>query len=108
MNTRFVRIVPVLALLAALPGCAHSPLYQKPGDSTFGEANRETMMAQIINPDPSYPTAMTYSGEHAQQAVQRYREGKVKQPDTVQSAGVSGGSGSGSGSGMGGSSTPGS
>lgn len=53
----------------------------------FGEANRQTMAAQVIDPNPEYDTAIPVtSGEHAAQAAERYRTDKVKQPDKIQTS----------------------
>jgi hypothetical protein len=54
------------------------------GPDNFGEANKQTMAAQVIDPNPTYddPVPETH-GEHAAQAVERYRTDKVKLPDRV-------------------------
>lgn len=75
-----------LALGAFLGGCtttAADPLVE---NQYLGEAKSRTMAAQIIDPAPVYeyidpPT----SGEHAAQAIDRYRKGAVKQPERVSS-----------------------
>lgn len=89
-------------LLLALPflaGCASIPsVNEQPGDSTFGEANRQTMMAQVIDPDPVYDEPMVSSGDHAAQAIERYRTDTVKQPDNIRTTDVGEGGGSGGGS----------
>jgi hypothetical protein len=86
-----------LALLPLLAGCAGTvpSLLEQPGDSRFGEANRQTMMAQVIDPDPVYAEPMTTSGEHAAQAVERYRTDTVKQPDSIRTTDVGDGDGGG-------------
>ena len=53
----------------------------------------EIALAQVVDPDPVYETEMTTSGEHAADAVERYREGTVKQPDSIRT--TDGGEGSG-------------
>jgi len=64
-----------LALTAA--GCT-------PTDATFGNAVRQTMAAQVVNPDPQYEdTIPTTEGATAAKAVDRYRTDKVKRPDTI-------------------------
>lgn len=96
MNIKVSRwIVPgCLALLAACTG-------ETGGDgavaSTFGEANRQTFAAQVVDPDPQYEYLdPATSGQHAAQAIERYRKDAVKQPDKVRStAGSSGSGGSG-------------
>ena len=99
MNSdRAVRAI-CLALLPLAAGCASVPsIYDEPGDATFGEANRQTMMAQVVNPDPVYDEPAVTSGEHAAQAVERYRTDAVKEPETIRSTSGAGGSGSGGGS----------
>ena len=70
-------------LALALGGCATNALTEKPGDLKFGAPNRQTMMAQVIDPDPVYTAPATSSAAHAADAVERYRTDKVKQPDSV-------------------------
>ena len=74
-----------LALLAS--ACTTwDPKTGKIDQTTFGEAKNMTMAAQIIDPDPQYEyLEPTTSGEHAAQAIERYRKGAVKQPDKVRS-----------------------
>ncbi len=84
MNIEAIRKLACLALLPMVAGCASVPsILEEPGDSRFGEANRQTMMAQVIDPDPVYDEPMTGSGEQAQKAVERYRTDAVKQPDSI-------------------------
>ena len=80
-----------LVALALLQACEEE-LASAPPPSPFGEANRQTMMAQVVNPAPYYedlnpPT----SGEHAAQAVERYRNDQVKQPESVDTSSAAGG-----------------
>ncbi|MEI4507298.1 hypothetical protein WBQ88_17365 [Sphingopyxis sp. CCNWLW253] len=64
-----------LALIVA--GCA-------PTDATFGNAVRQTMAAQVVNPDPQYEDPiLTTEAAKAAKAVDRYRTDKVKRPDTI-------------------------
>ncbi|SKB88019.1 hypothetical protein [Sphingopyxis flava] len=84
MNIDSFRKLACLALLPMVAGCASVPsILEEPGDSRFGEANRQTMMAQVIDPDPVYDEPMTGSGEQTQKAVERYRTDAVKQPDGI-------------------------
>lgn len=71
----------------ALGGCASTySASAGPIDSEdFGEANRQTYAAMIINPDPQYSEPMRTSAEQASDAAERYREGEVKQPERVSS-----------------------
>lgn len=93
MNSDQVRRFACLALLPLAAGCASVPsLYEQPDDATFGEANRQTMMAQVINPDPVYDEPLVTSGEHAADAVDRYHRDAVKQPESISTTSGSGGS----------------
>lgn len=92
MNIDPCKAVIALAGLVALSGCTQS-LLEEPGDSTFGEANRQTMMAQIVDPEPVYDQPMTTSGENAANAVERYRKGTVKEPAADSTTQGSSGSG---------------
>jgi hypothetical protein len=77
INLRKASLVALLPVLAS--GCTHT--YPGPPASEFGEANRLTMAAQVVDPDPQYDTLNPpTSGEHAGQAAERYRTDKVKQP----------------------------
>lgn len=81
-----------LAALPLLAGCAFDEDQSIKSASSFGEPNRQTMMAQVIDPDPQYEYLdPATSGEHAAQAIDRYRTGAVKQPDKVTSTQVSSG-----------------
>lgn len=88
MTTDRSAIFAVVAGGILLAGCAETSMFERPGDSTFGEANRQTMMAQVIDPDPVYDTDATASGEVGAAAVQRYRQDKVKQPDSIRTTNV--------------------
>lgn len=63
-----------------LSGCA-TPGGLPPGQDNFGEAVRQTMTAQIIDPAPEYDTPFAQtSGSQVAGAIERYRTGTVKQP----------------------------
>lgn len=95
MNSDRMRLL-ALSLLPLLAACEHDMPGAKAA-STFGEANRQTLMAQVIDPDPQYESAVPpTSAEHAAQAVDRYKRDAVKKPDKVRSTQVSSGSSSGS------------
>ncbi len=51
------------------------------------------MMAQVVNPDPYYEDDLTTSGEHAADAIERYRNDEVKEPQSVRTTNVGTGSG---------------
>ncbi len=80
------RIFPVIALGLAAASCASIEDkeflgYKDPG---FGESNRATFAAMVINPDPRYDTPIpATSAEHAAQAIERYRTDKVKVPERL-------------------------
>jgi hypothetical protein len=84
-----------------LSGCAEtfSTKVGRLDPADFGEANRQTFAAMVIDPDPQYEESLTTSGEHAAQAVERYRTDSVKQPRRVSSTSTTGGGGSGGGGG---------
>ena len=70
-----------------LSGCAtrKGDLSVSP-DPNFGEATRYNAAIQTINPDPVYGPEGAQpgdSGERAADAVQRYREGQVRQVETI-------------------------
>ena len=74
------------ALLPMLSACEHDLIDMGGPASTFGEANRQTMAAQVVDPDPQYEYLdPATSGEHAAQAVERYRKGAVIRPERVSS-----------------------
>ena len=77
------RIPAILVLTMLLGGCATESVIDHPGDSVFGEANRQTMMAQVVDPDPYYTDPMATSGEHAANAIERYRNDAVIQPESI-------------------------
>ncbi|WP_341712984.1 hypothetical protein [Erythrobacter sp.] len=93
MNTDKLLRWALVATLPLLAGCADKSIFDAPGDASFGEANRQTMMAQVINPEPEYDGEMVTSGEHAADAVERYRTDTVKQPDNIKTTDVGTGSG---------------
>ena len=92
--------LPLLALGMAAAGCStvadkEFMGYQDPG---FGEANRATFAAMVINPDPQYDNPIPpTSAEHAAQAIDRYRNDAVKQPERVNTQNANGGGGNGGG-----------
>lgn len=92
MNTDRLRLLGLgLAALPLLAACEAD----KAGiasASSFGEANRQTNLAQVVDPEPEYEYLdPATSALHAAQAVERYRTDKVKKPDKVRST-ESGGS----------------
>ena len=94
MNIDRARIAAGLAGVLLLAGCTHNLITEQPGDAAFGEANRQTMMAQVVDPDPVYNEPMVTSGDHAAKAIEAYRSGTVKEPDAVKTTNVGTGGGS--------------
>ncbi len=95
MNSKRAIAGPLVLLLA---GCATPDGdFYLGGADNFGEANRQTMMAQVIDPSPQYDSDLPEgSADHAADAVERYRNDEVKQPDRVRTSRTVGASGSGS------------
>lgn len=87
MNSdRFSRIGFALGL-AALPllaGCTGDLASTGKPASQFGDANRQTMMAQVINPEPEYDTLVPpTSALKAAKAAERHATDTVKQPENI-------------------------
>ena len=85
MSIDLRKLWPIASAPLLLGGCIHQSIFEQPGDAKFGEANRQTMMAQVIDPDPQYDEPMVGSGTQAEAAVERYRTGKVTEPDSIKS-----------------------
>lgn len=100
MNSRTIALAAAAGALA-LGGCAetYSAKVGKLHPEDFGEANRQTFAAMVIDPDPHYAEPLATSGDHAAQAVERYRQDQVKQPRSIRSTSTGGGGGGGGGSG---------
>jgi hypothetical protein len=56
MNSDRIARAALGAALVLLAGCEHS-LTEPKDAAKFGEPNRQTMMAQVIDPDPQYEDA---------------------------------------------------
>lgn len=86
-HMRGLSVTAVLLTGLALGGCAatHSNRVGEIDPAAFGEANRQTYAAMIVNPDPQYSEPMATSAEHAAAAAERYREDEVKQPEAPSS-----------------------
>lgn len=94
-----LRLLAIIVAVPVLGACEHDDYAGGP-KSTFGEANRQTMMAQIVDPAPVYETVNPpTSGDHAGQAVKRYNTDTVKKPERVRSTQSASGGGSGGGGG---------
>ena len=87
-----------ITLLACTAGCTSTGELKLGQADNWGEANRQTFAAQIINPAPEYADAFApHDGSHAAQAIERYRTDKVKAPErqSLSDIGKSGKGGSG-------------
>jgi len=100
------RRILLVGLAGCLAGCASAGgggLQLGKADN-FGEAYRQTLAAQIINPAPEYDNQVAVSsGAHAAAALERYRTDTVKQParQTLSNVGSKSGGSSGAQSGSG-------
>ena len=87
MNTDRIRHTRLLVLPCAVLSLTACTLGFANGDrpvAEFGEANRQTMLAQVIDPEPRYDTLVApSSADHAADAVDRYNADQVKQPPSV-------------------------
>ncbi len=87
MNIKLL-VLPAAALLTS--GCSYY-MSQEAGEfdpEAFGEANRQTYAAMIIDPEPEYTEDMTYSAEIAGEAIEAYREGEVEEPEAQTRSGL--------------------
>jgi type IV pilus biogenesis protein CpaD/CtpE len=94
MASKLLRTALFALPLAALSACSSTGSMSLNGKAdNFGEANRQTFAAQVINPNPVYDEPYVGgSGDKAAQAIERYRTDKVKAPEkpklsTIGSAG---------------------
>ncbi|MCJ2178711.1 hypothetical protein [Novosphingobium album (ex Hu et al. 2023)] len=99
MNTdlsRFAAPSFAIALAASVLGGCTTSSSMTYGDDLkgWGEANRQTMAAQIIDPAPQYDTAVPEtSGEHVANAINRYRNDKVTRPERMKTSNMLSGRG---------------
>lgn len=71
---------PLFVLAAVSLAAACAPVDQPSPE--FGNAVRQNIAAQVVNPDP-YPADMPapeFDGERTRDSLQRYRDDKVKRP----------------------------
>lgn len=101
MTSKTFALALPAAVLLALGGCT-TPGGLAAGEDNFGEAYRQTLQAQIIDPAPEYDTPFGQtSGAQVAGAIERYRTGKVKQPagSAISSVGRASGGGASASSG---------
>ena len=85
-----------LGAVLLLGGCATQPngYPYLGGADNWGEANKQTLAAQVVDPMPVYDGPLETSAQHAVAAGDRYRTDKVKLPDRVKTSNAeAGGSG---------------
>ena len=99
MNSK--RLFTAALAASLLGGCAstYSPNVGIIDPADFGEANRQTYAAMVVDPDPQYEGEMETSADHAAYAVERYRQDNVEQPERINSTSASGSGGGGGGGG---------
>ncbi len=89
----------IVLLLVALPlaaGCT-------PNDPTLGASVHTVYAQQVIDPEPQArgDTVEGEDGQRSAAAVDRYRKGTVKKPQSIRTtSGTGGGGGNGGGSGL--------
>jgi hypothetical protein len=83
-----------LGAVLLLGGCATQPngYPYLGGADNWGEANRQTLAAQVVDPVPVYDTPFEGSAQKAVAASDRYYADKVKQPDRVKTSNAEAGS----------------
>ncbi|TNE57869.1 MAG: hypothetical protein EP340_07330 [Alphaproteobacteria bacterium] len=72
-------------LSITLSGCIG---HNEPLNASFGEAHRNNMAAQIIDPTPAEDDVVA-DGNNAAEATERYHDDKVKQPSAPKSSSLS-------------------
>ena len=88
MRIEFARVAIAILMTVLVAGCAATDGGVRTArQDNWGEANRQTMAAQIIDPSPDYGNvAMTTSGDQVAAALNRYRTGQVKKPERVKTS----------------------
>jgi hypothetical protein len=88
--------VAAVLMLVFVAGCTstNGQVHSAKQDN-WGEANRQTMAAQIIDPAPVYEdTIAPTSGTQVAGAIERVRTDKVKKPERVKTSAIESSSGS--------------
>lgn len=94
MNTKSA-IIALCSVTLLLPGCASTYSHEMGAidSEDFGEANRQTFGAMVVNPEPEYDEPMETSAESAAAAAERVRNREVIQPEAEDTTQVGGGGG---------------
>ncbi|MBX7460158.1 hypothetical protein [Qipengyuania huizhouensis] len=96
MNIDAKRILPIAGAALALAACTNNDgrLDLTQGDPTWGDANRATMAAQVVDPSPEYDTPIPpTSATNAVRAIDAYNEGNVEEVETISTTRAVSGSG---------------
>ncbi len=90
MPIEFVQVVIAILMTVFVAGCAAADGGVRTAQkSNWGEANRQTMAAQIIDPAPDYGDApLLTSGEQVAGAISRFRSDQVKKPERVKTSAI--------------------
>lgn len=94
MNIDAKRILPIAGAALALAACTNNDgrLDLTQGDPTWGDANRATMAAQVVDPSPDYDTPIPpTSATNAVRAIDAYNQGDVEEVETISTTESSGG-----------------
>ena len=84
MNSKQLRTAIFAVTCLAAAACATGSGTDFMADESWGEANRRTMAAQVIDPSPVYDTAIPpTSAQNAVGAIERYRDDNVKEPARI-------------------------
>jgi len=92
MNIDRKHVLAIAGGSLLLGGCAIDPQTGDFIQYEMGESVKQTMMAQVIDPDPQYDSPIhASSGEQASDAIERYRSDNVKEPETQRVRSATGG-----------------
>lgn len=86
MNIDRNRIALAVAATLAASACTNTDgrLDLSQDDPTWGDANRATMAAQVIDPSPHYDNPIPpTSASNAVRAIDAYRAGEVEEVETI-------------------------
>lgn len=97
MNIKGITLLGAAATVLA--GCAstYSAEVGMIDEADFGEANRQTFGAMVVDPDPQYDGPMETSAESAADAAERVRTRTVVQPEAEDTTSTNSGGGGGGG-----------
>lgn len=90
MPTEIGRTSAAVLMLVLVAGCASTNgQLRSAKQDNWGEANRQTMAAQVIDPAPVYedPVATT-GGAQVAAAIERLRTDRVKKPEKVKTSAI--------------------